>query len=48
MLLETTAFIAAIILIACAIIGGLAWVRRHTRQGHERTPHKKQLLSNWW
>jgi hypothetical protein len=44
---ETTAFIAAIILIACVIIGGLAWVCRHSRQGHERAPLKKPLLSNW-
>jgi hypothetical protein len=36
-------FIAAIILIACAIIGGLAWVCRHTGQGHETTPSK----SHW-
>jgi hypothetical protein len=47
MLFETTVFIAAIILIACAIIGGLAWVCWHTRQGHETTPRKKPLLSNW-
>ena len=45
--LEDTAFVAAIILIACAIIGGLAWVCRQTRQAHERAPRKKPLLSNW-
>jgi hypothetical protein len=36
MLLETTAFIAGIILIACAIIGGLAWVCRSAYTPSER------------
>jgi hypothetical protein len=29
--LEITLFIAAITLIACAVIGGLAWMCRHTQ-----------------
>jgi hypothetical protein len=28
--LESTLFLAAIILVACAVVGGLAWVCRYT------------------
>jgi hypothetical protein len=47
MLVESTAFIAAILVIACVILGGLARVCWHTRPQDTGKPHKKPLLSNW-
>ena len=47
MLVESIAFIAAILAIAGAILGGLALVCWHTRPPDHEKPHKKPLLSNW-
>jgi len=47
MLLESTVFLTVIVLIACAIIGGLFLLCCHTREPHEGAPRKKPLLSNW-
>jgi hypothetical protein len=47
MLVESIAFIAAIFVIACAVLGGLARVCWHTRPQDAGKPHKKPLLSNW-
>ena len=47
MLVESMAFIAAIFVIACVILGGLARVCWHTRPTDHEKPHKKPLLSNW-
>jgi hypothetical protein len=44
---ESTVFIAAIILIACALVSGLAWVCRYTHQEHPPAPRRKSSLSNW-
>jgi hypothetical protein len=42
------AFIAAIFLIACVILGGLALLCWHSHPRHARPPLKKKpLLSNW-
>jgi hypothetical protein len=47
MLVESVAFIAAIFVIACAILGGLSLLFWHTRPPHHEKPHKKALFSNW-
>jgi hypothetical protein len=47
MLVESTAFIAAIFVIACVILGGLAHVCWHTHPSDKGKPQKKPLLSNW-
>ncbi len=47
MLVESIAFIAAILAIAGAILGGLALVCWHPRPPDHGKPHKKPLLSNW-
>jgi hypothetical protein len=47
MLVESIAFIAAIFVIACAFLGGLARVCWHTRPQDTGKPHKRPLLSNW-
>jgi hypothetical protein len=47
MLVESTAFIAAIFVTACAILGCLALVCWRTRPPNTGKPHKKPLLSNW-
>jgi hypothetical protein len=47
MLVESTAFIATIFVVACAILGGLALLFWHTRPTDHEKPHKKPLLSNW-
>jgi hypothetical protein len=47
MLVESTAFIAAIFVIACAILCGLVLLCWHTRSADKGKPHKSPLLSNW-
>ena len=47
MLVGSIAFIAAIFVIACAVLGGLARVCWRVRPQDTGKPHKKPLLSNW-
>jgi hypothetical protein len=44
-MLHSTAFLAAVIVIACAVIGGLCLLCRHAR-AHEEKPAKKLPMSN--
>ncbi len=47
MLVESVTFIAAVLVIAGAVLGGLALVCWDTRPEDAGKPHKKPLLSNW-
>jgi len=47
MLVESIAFIAAIFVIACAVLGALVLVCWHTHSQDTGKSHKKPLPSNW-
>jgi hypothetical protein len=44
---ETMVFIAVILVIACALLGGLALLCRLAPQSDEKKPRRKLQLANW-
>lgn len=47
MVLESVVFAAGIVVIACAMIGGLYLLCRHAAQSEETKPGKKLLMSDY-